>query len=635
MAKKVKSTGLPINIGDLPTFGFEIPKNLQNVSIPTFDLTSDFENSPRQKGGDPINGNIQQTKGVNFNILGTYKNNIQLSSGWVDKKSFEKGKKTIIGMAPRITSDRRGGFNLTQGFNYANPKFTATNPTSTVPRTPITERIAQAKQMQYLPTVNLKNPTSAISFGTALKMVTTGKTREEIEQASASSNARLSKISIAKASSEAQFWNSGGGSDVLGQANSIRSQLGQKPIEVQTIRRRRGRYTTRLTGDPVGELQAYYNKKGLADWAKGYGLEIDPNLETTIQTGIDYKTVSYSRVIHNGRVVYGSYIKETPITKKVKFSEAPEAVKTNMLYNKLVTESSAKKARYLDLYDPIDTDLKKELDSVTSQLSAVESSIARRPRNKLGYGSPPRAYLEENAKRDELAQKQKDLQQQIEFAQFNYFSIPEEELSGAEKYKSDLVQGIGELNQAQYDMKDYLARSPFVDAPSKVDDDSPKMRYLAYQKDPTSELGRQAKAELDPIINSLQSKINNTTPEENINLQGAINFVSGKIKDFKVDNTIVATRDNLGRVAIKDQDVFGRYVQNLPSVYYKPAEEDYTKQKIAGLESEYDKEIEEYQQGESEVSYRQRAEAELGNVSSPRRLPSYFTRLQRSAGRRR
>ena len=633
MAKKVKSTGLPVNLGDLPTFGFDIPKNLQNVSIPTFDLTSDFENSPRQKGGDPINGNIQQTKGVNFNVLGTFKNNIQLSSGWVDKKSFEKGKGTIIGMAPRITSDKRGGFNLTQGFNYANPKFTATNPVSTVSKSPITERIDKAKTLvNYL---NITNPKNAPSFSTALKMQTTGKSQAEIEQASASTNARLSKISIAKASAEAQFWNSGGGSDVLGQANSIRSQLGQKPIEVKTIRRRRGRYTTRLTGDPVGELQAYYNKKGLADWAKGYGLEIDPNLETTIQTGIDYSTVSYSRVIHNGRRVYGSYIKETPIMKTVKFSEAPDAVKTNMLYNKLVAESSAKKARYLDLYDPIDIDLKKELDSVTSQLSAVESSIARRPRDKLGYGSPPRAYLEENAKRDELAQKQKDLQQQIEFAQFNYFSIAEEELSGAEKYKSDLVQGIGELNQAQYDMKDYLARSPFVDAPSKVDDDSPKMRYLAYQKNPTSELGRQAKAELDPIINSLQSKINSTTPEENINLQSAINFVSGKIKDFKVDNTVVATRDNLGRVAIKDQDIFRRYVQNLPSVYYKPAEEDYTKQKIAGLESEYDKEIEEYQQGESEVSYRQRAEAELGNVSSPRRLPSYFTRLQRSAGRRR
>ena len=634
MAKKVKSTGLPINIGDLPTFGFEIPKNLQNVSIPTFDLTSDFE--------DPVRGNVQQTKGANFNVLGTYKNNIQLSSGWVDKKSFQKGKETIIGMSPRIIGnpkfDKKENpnvpkFIMTQGFNYVNPKFTATNPTSTVSRTPIIDRINKAKTLvNYL---NITNPKNAPSFSTALKMQTTGKSQAEIEQASASTNARLSKISIAKASAEAQFWNSGGGSDVLSQANSIRSQLGQKPIEVKTIRRRRGRYTTRLTGDPVGELQAYYNKKGLADWAKGYGLEIDPNLETTIQTGIDYSTVRYSRVIHNGRVVYGSYIKETPIMKKVKFSEAPEAVKTNMLYNKLVTESSAKKARYLDLYDPIDTDLKKELDSVTSQLSAVESSIARRPRDKLGYGSPPRAYLEENAKRDALAQKQKDLQQQIEFAQFNYFSIAEEELSGAERYKSDLVQGIGELNQAQYDMKDYLARSPFVDAPSKVDDDSPKMRYLAYQKDPTSELGRQAKAELDPIINSLQSKINSTTPEENINLQGAINFVSGKIKDFKVDNTVVATRDNLGRVAIKDQDVFGRYVQNLPSVYYKPAEEDYTKQKIAGLESEYDKEIEEYQQGESEVSYRQRAEAELGNVSSPRRLPSYFTRLQRSAGRRR
>jgi hypothetical protein len=320
--------------------------------------------------------------------------------------------------------------------------------------------------------------------------------------------------------------------------------------------------------------------------------------------------------------------------KTVKFSEAPDAVKTNMLYNKLVTESTAKKARYLDLYDPIDTDLKKELNNVNSQLAQVERSIANRPRCKI-YCYPSRAQIEENAKRDALVQKQKDLQQQIEFAQFNYFSIAEEELSGAEKYKSDLVQGIGELNQAQYDMKDYLARSPFVDAPSKVDDDSPKMRYLAYQKDPTSELGRQAKSELDPIINSLQSKINNTTPEENINLQSAINFVSGKIKDFKVNNTVVATRDNLGRVAIKDQDIFGKYVQNLPSVYYKPAEEDYTKQKIAGLESEYDKEIEEYQQGESEVSYRQRAEAELGNVSSPRRLPSYFTRLQRSAGRRR
>ena len=159
MAKKVKSTGLPINIGDLPTFGFDIPKNLQNVSIPTFDLTSDFEDLSNTEGKKRSKGNIQQTKGVNFNILSTYKNNIQLSSGWVDKKSFEKGKETIIGMSPRIIGnpkfDKKENpnvpkFIMTQGFNYANPKFTATNPVSTVSKSPIIDRINKAKTLVAL-----------------------------------------------------------------------------------------------------------------------------------------------------------------------------------------------------------------------------------------------------------------------------------------------------------------------------------------------------------------------------------------------------------------------------------------------------------------------------------------------------
>ena len=663
MAKKVKSTGLPINIGDLPTFGFEIPKNLQNVSIPTFDLSSDFE--------DPVRGNVQQTKGVNFNILGTYKNNIQLSSGWVGKKSFEKGKETIIGMAPRIIGnpkfDKKENpnvpkFIMTQGFNYANPKFTATNPVSTVSKSPITERIAQAKQMQYLPTVNLKNPTSAISFGTALKMATTGKTREEIEQASASSNARLSKISIAKASAEAQFWNSGGGSDVLSQANSIRSQRGQKPIEVQTIRRRRGRYTTRLTGDPVGELQAYYNKKGLADWAKGYGLEIDPNLETTIQTGIDYSTVSYSRVIHNGRVVYGSYIKETPIMKTVKFSETPDAVRVNLLYGELQKQASVKKEKYLQLFDPIQDD------------------------------SP--------------------------YADLNYYSIPDEELTQAQDYKNTLIGAIKEADKVNYDLQNALSLSPLSDSPSLADDNSPKQRYLAYLNDPESDLGKQAKAEIDPIVQSLESRkvksldifeptivsknradalaplqqgldelnkqyaealktkdTNKTSTliepakivgyntvareaqlsatrwktkydqvpiysepvyqydykdedvekvqelesliqqkqteiqqtdapyvqrleelkteysqSEETRLNNAISFIRGTSKDFVIDGNVVATRDNLGRITVTDEENYKKYILETPEAYTQK-EKDYESLRIAGLESEFDQEL--------------------------------------------
>ena len=55
------------------------------------------------------------------------------------------------------------------------------------------------------------------------------------------SNARLTKISKSRASAISAFWTSGGGNASMSQANSIRKQLGQKPIEVKTRRRRRGR----------------------------------------------------------------------------------------------------------------------------------------------------------------------------------------------------------------------------------------------------------------------------------------------------------------------------------------------------------------------------------------------------------
>ena len=485
-----------------------------------------------------------------------------------------------------------------QGFNFANPMFYAEN----MPRI-ITDKIDSSGK-------NL------------------------------SSDARLKKVSVQRAVATANFWKTGGGSGVLNQANALRAQLGQKAIEVRTRRRRRGRYTTYTTGDPVGVLQSHQKKTSLVNWAKDYGLEIDPSKKVTIQTGIQTLRRNYTRTIHNGRRVSGYYYYDKPIKKQVSFKDAPSAYKTQFLFDKLKKESAEKKSRYVDLYDPIDADLKKELGNIQSSITSLKAKEKKMTFNRYRSGSPSaRAQAQRVApirnSISKLAKREKELKAEIDTVQYSYYSIPESELAEAEKYKKDLITGIGNLNESQYEMANYLARDPMIDATSKIDDDSPKQRYLAFQRDPTSELGKKASAELTPIISRLRSRIDDTNATENANLQKAVDFVSGKARDFTVNSQIVAVRDNLGRVEIKDENVFKEYIPDLPQVYQKQEPDNLAKKKIAGLESEYEKEVGEYEDTEKELSYRQRAEAELGNVTAPRRLPSYFLRLQRSAGRRR
>ena len=476
------------------------------------------------------------------------------------------------------------------------------------------------------------------------------------------SDARLKQISISRATATAQYWGSGDGSNLLGQANSILRQLGQKQIEVQVIRRRRGRYTTQLTGNPTGVVNAYLEKKALTDWAGKYGLTIDPNKEFTIQTGINYETVRYSNTIHNGRVVYGSYIKETPIMKTVKFSETPDAVRVNLLYGELQKQASVKKEKYLQLFDPIQDD------------------------------SP--------------------------YADLNYYSIPDEELTQAQDYKNTLIGAIKEADKVNYDLQNALSLSPLSDSPSLADDNSPKQRYLAYLNDPESDLGKQAKAEIDPIVQSLESRkvksldifeptivsknradalaplqqgldelnkqyaealktkdANKTSTliepakivgyntvareaqlsatrwktyydqvpiysepvyqydykdedvekvqeleslikqkqteiqqtdapyvqrleelkteysqSEETRLNNAISFIRGTSKDFVIDGNVVATRDNLGRITVTDEENYKKYILETPEAYTQK-EKDYESLRIAGLESEFDQEL--------------------------------------------
>jgi hypothetical protein len=541
---------------------------------------------------------------------------------------------------------------INQGFNFADNLYITGGkepaPKPYVPKLTHSRYMEMARQIQkrhHYGMSNIENPNSKpVSFSTALKMATTGKSRADIEQSSRSSDAKLKKISVARAQATANFWKSGGGASTMQSANSIRAQLGQKPIEVKTRRRRQGRYTTYTTADPVGVLNEHYRKQSLVKWAKEHGLEIDPNKEVTIQTGIKTMKKSYSRVIHNGRRVYGSYNYDVPITKKVKFKDAPSAYKTNFLFEKLGKESSVKKERYLKLYEPLDKDLNSQIAELESKISELRSTEKKMTFYRYRSGSPAsRAQGKAVAPiRDAISKataQKKELEATRGNVQYNYYSIDDEELKQAEQYKQDLVSGIDELNKTQDDMTQYLARTPFADSASKIDDDSPKQRYLAYQHRPESELGQQAKAEIDPIVSSLSSRIStvdsDATKQENANLQNAIEFVSGKVKNFRVNNTTVAVRDNLGHVEIKDEAVFNKYLSNLPKVYHKPKDEDVRDDLIPELESKYDKETDEYSDIEKKVSKRQRAEAELGNVTAPRRLPSFVRKLQMSKRGRR
>ena len=391
---------------------------------------------------------------------------------------------TLAQMSP-VFAEVGGQKVMIQGKNFANPEFKMTNPKKTLPTNSITYQFLSPYGIPMTYTASIPGlrdaagkltPKGITDVITKLKETSptgdytsaqfvaalTGKDEKDIAATKASLEAASKARERARNQAFTQQWTTGEGAQYISQANAIRAQLGLMPLTVASWGRpykssSTGKTSTKFNTailatsynksgyanygnvDPIAIINEYNTKKAYVDFGKQYGLTLEPTDARSFRIGTKQGSSTRTWVSSNAtrRKTITDYF-DVPVYSPVMMPQN-EAQTIEVLYDKLVKQAKEKQARYEAVFEKsIDADLKQELASVTSELNAIDANIARRPRDKLGYGSPPRAYLEENAKRAELAEKQRVLQQKINYSYMNYFPITEEELSGAETYRGDL-----------------------------------------------------------------------------------------------------------------------------------------------------------------------------------------------------
>ena len=257
--------------------------------------------------------------------------------------------------------------------------------------------------------------------------------------AGAQASSRLKHKSRAKV---ANFLENASKDATLIRANKIQAELGRSQITTKVTRRRRGRWNVSLTGDPKAVIQKYEEDKALIEWGKKVGgLALDPERMVTVVDKKSSKQVP-TYWTHNGRRRRTGYrTVDTSTYKDVLATSRPKGEQMDLLVAKLNKGASQKKERFGKLYD-----------------------------------------------------------HNTEIPDHVYYSVTEEQFQESESYKSDLIKGINTQQASTIGMRNAMAQSPFVDAPSNVDDNSPKISYLNYQK-----RGRQDKV-LEPLVSQLESR---------------------------------------------------------------------------------------------------------------------------------
>jgi len=225
-------------------------------------------------------------------------------------------------------------------------------------------------------------------------------------------------------------------------ANKLLSELGKPKIGMNVTRRRRGRYNVSMTGDPVKIIEKYNKQKTLIDWGKKVGgLALDPKRMVSVVDVASSKQVPRYWTHNGSRRLVGYRTVNTSTYKDVLATSRPKGEKMNMLVAKLNKQAGQKKERFGKLYD-----------------------------------------------------------HDPEIPDHVYYSVTEEQFQESEDYKSDLIKGINTQKTSTIGMRNAMAQSPFVDAPSNVDDNSPKMSYLNYQKTGQDDT-------ITPIVTGFQSEI--------------------------------------------------------------------------------------------------------------------------------
>lgn len=424
-----------------------------------------FEN-PFELSGKPI----QDSRLPDFNVNGNWKNNVfnVNSIGFamfggsvtydggkktanINKKTLEKSGATLLGMAPQVNQRNQ----ITQGFNYANPNYTnavANNKNIQSIKSKLgIGSVMVDKRTQF---ENNKKKVDAIlqaRIGTTVAPDMEGgevdqqlndpyyQTPEQ-EVVQGQINARLKQASRNKV--ERAFASINTDPSII-RANQIQSELGRAQIGIVVTRRRRGRWSTALSGDPAKVIDDYNKKTAVINWAK----EVDPQhakigedkknevvKSTSKRVPIMWTHNNNTRVV-GYRTVYNNEWDMVPVKSLIKGKQM------DYLYGKIMEKAEGKKKRYESFYNT----------------------------------NP-------------------------EIGNYNYYGITDEEFGHMDEYKTSLVSNIRKTSGAKYQIKESLATSFDLDASTALDDDAPKQNYLQYQITGKDDF-------ITPTVRGLQSEI--------------------------------------------------------------------------------------------------------------------------------
>ena len=664
-------------------------KSIFNVA---FDNPFELSGKPVQDSRLPdfnINGSWKNSNSFNVNSIGfamfggsvTYDGGKRTAN--ISKQTLEKSGATLLGMAPQVN---KSGF-VTQGFNYANPNFTnavANNKAIAKARYNIESGgVSVDKRTQYANALARVEKIEKFQAGQRQVNLPLALQGSVVDDAlndpfyktptqQANFNASDSRIKQASKNKIITMRERMKTDPAILRANEIQVELGRSKIVPVVTRRRRGRWDTTLSEDPMDIINDYNKKTVALNWAKKTDpdFQIDPEKKVTV---VDVESSSVEAVYwrHNGRSRRtGSRTIDTSTYKDILATELPKGDQMDMLYEKLEKASQEKKKKYQSFgvgstkyYQPYDVTVKKELAEAEAKVPIAEAWLTKvrkgvqskySGRSQIGEVK----YLENQQRLAEEQQKFEDVKQQRDqkvgelertelsyfaitddqFAQmqehkdtsesnksrystyyktddsvetYDYYGIADEDFERMGSYKKLLVSNIRNTNDANYTLRESLASSHKLDATTPLDDNSPKQKYLNYQKTGKDDY-------ITPTVKNLKSQITVSQDSEKQNLLNSISFVEGKSKNLKISGSVVATRDNLGRITVLDKDTFSKYIKNTPSVYLKQSD-SLDSNLIPELEKDNEEKLSKFSDIEKEYYRRERAKAQFAGTTRPKR----------------
>lgn len=306
--------------------------------------------------------------------------------------------------------------------NYANPKFTYLPPTQSI--IPKGLQISDGPGKIASP---LKTKVITSDFKIDIQQQRLGRSLTPVELADARRAEELrSKRYIdnkkSSAISSLQYNQAVLNSDITREANVILSDLGQAPIALltgskkvtTTLDRYAGKApktipTSRLSGDPVGVLNEYYEKKSITDWAKA-NTDIAPTGD-----------------LSDTKAMYA-------------------------YYDKVMSVANAKKSAYTKIAKPLEAELDAKIAAISSQIGPIIGEMEALRRVRYRSGSPDaaaqgRAYGELQARlaapqavHDALVAERNDLI-------YAYAAIPQDDINKLQEYQTELKSNVKTLDK--------------------------------------------------------------------------------------------------------------------------------------------------------------------------------------------